>query len=250
MSLFGLECSNLIIAVGSMLLISGAIIFYCLRRFSVLENSLCEQGKVLQTILVSFQNPGTNYESQLAHPQTVAVAQELYNTQNLEIPGFNKDGEDDGEDEDEDDDDDDGSSYSSYSEHSESNKIRVELKSNTVSDTKDVKVIEIEEAKLDLIGLSDLSSSAMQHSIMHQLQDVSCSSDSESIIDLDNNFELSNVDKESVINKAETVKGGATSLKKLKIADLRALALEKGLIENDESQTFKKDNLIKILKDN
>ena len=60
MFLFGLEGSGFIISLALTLLISGAIMFYCLRRFNVLENSILEQGRVLQSFIMRTQQGFVN----------------------------------------------------------------------------------------------------------------------------------------------------------------------------------------------
>ena len=63
MLLFGLEGSGFIISLGLILLISGAIVFFCLRRFKFLEKSIIDQGRVLQSFIVRMQNGGGNSQS-------------------------------------------------------------------------------------------------------------------------------------------------------------------------------------------
>ena len=55
MNLFGLEGSSFIISLGLTLLVAGIIMFYCLRRFNILENSIIEQGRILQTFIMKMQ---------------------------------------------------------------------------------------------------------------------------------------------------------------------------------------------------
>ena len=55
MFLFGLESSTFIITLGLILLVSGAIMYYCLHRFSNIEASMLEQGKILHSVINKIQ---------------------------------------------------------------------------------------------------------------------------------------------------------------------------------------------------
>ena len=70
MKLFSLEGNNLIISLGLTLLVSSLIIFYCLRKFNLLESSIIEQGRILQTFIMRMQDKENNLQSQAS---TVAI---------------------------------------------------------------------------------------------------------------------------------------------------------------------------------
>jgi hypothetical protein len=79
MYLFGLEGSGFIISLALTFLVSGAIMFICLQKFRVLENTIIEQGKILQAFIIRMRennvlsehhnnnmsntNTNTNYDS-------------------------------------------------------------------------------------------------------------------------------------------------------------------------------------------
>ena len=58
MYLFGLEGSGFIISLGLIFFMSGLIMFYCLRRFSLIENSIIDQGRILQSFIIKTQEQG------------------------------------------------------------------------------------------------------------------------------------------------------------------------------------------------
>ena len=60
MYLFGLEGSGFIISLGLTLLISGAIMFYILKRFQIVENSLINNAKILQSFINKSQEQQIN----------------------------------------------------------------------------------------------------------------------------------------------------------------------------------------------
>ena len=77
MKLFGLEGIGVIISLAMTLLVSGAIMFYCLRRFKILENSLVEQGRVLQSFIIKYQielNDSMNMASPIAQASAIQQA--------------------------------------------------------------------------------------------------------------------------------------------------------------------------------
>ena len=60
MYLFGLEGSGFVISLGLTLLISGAIMFYILKRFQTVENSLIDNAKILQSFINKSQSEQIN----------------------------------------------------------------------------------------------------------------------------------------------------------------------------------------------
>jgi len=64
MYLFGLEGSGFIISLALTFLISGAIMFYCLQRFRVLENTILEQGRILQSFIIRMQQNNVQVKSE------------------------------------------------------------------------------------------------------------------------------------------------------------------------------------------
>ena len=61
MYLFGLEGSGFVISLGLLLLISGAIMFYCLKRFAMIETSILEQGRILHSFINRIQEQENNF---------------------------------------------------------------------------------------------------------------------------------------------------------------------------------------------
>ena len=76
MNLFGLEGIGFIISLAMTLIISGAIMFYCLRRFKVLETNLIEQGNVLKSFIMKQQSLPSSLEKSLASPLAVESAKQ------------------------------------------------------------------------------------------------------------------------------------------------------------------------------
>lgn len=233
MNLFGLEGSGFVIALGLMLLLSGTIMFYCLRRFAVLENSVCEQGKILQNVLINLQNSNIcvsqgNNNDGLATNDTIRAARDL---NKIEVS-----------------DDDSDSCYSDYSsesyESSEENNNPVKVEN--LKKINDIKVIDMEEGKLETFNITDISNSMALSQSSASSSDSQSVSDSDSEIDLEINNSLE--DSTNILKIEENKNEG--NIKKLKVADLRELVMKKGLMEIEEINKLKKDNLIKLLQSN
>ena len=147
-------------------------------------------------------------------------------------------------------DDDSESCYSDYT--SESYQSSVEnnndsVKIGTVEDINDIKVIDMEEGKLETFNITDISNATAQVNLSSSSNfDSQSESDGDSEIHLDINNSLEEISNGLKIqeNKNEA------NIKKLKVADLRILAMKKGLMEIEEINKLKKDNLIKLLQSN
>ena len=53
MLLFGLEGSGFIISLGITLLLVGAVMFYILKRFAIIEENLIENARILQAYIIN-----------------------------------------------------------------------------------------------------------------------------------------------------------------------------------------------------
>ena len=125
-------------------------------------------------------------------------------------------------------------------------------------DSGDIKVIEIEEPALESVSATiDLSNSMMTDlAVAHKLQEVS-SSDTDSELNLEHELEINNLGvnlhEPLILNNSKSngeLEKSTSNIKKLKVADLRNLVKQKGLVESDTLQTLKKDSLIKLLQEN
>jgi hypothetical protein len=258
MYFFGLEGSGFIISLGLILLMSGAIMFYCIGRFRALENSIISQGRILQTFIIRMQdkeNSGSSAATNIAINSAINQS-EIYEQQSkIEV---SDDEEEEGDDDTDDDDDDDDDSDDDDSDHDTglaldnikdislehgSTISGLDLGASSIQEfdlatTSDVKVIAIED--LNPLQLDDLEN-------MHNLSNDS-SSDDDDDDDDDNNtsnnlLEISKLEPDKLND--ETKK---SSLSKMKVGYLRDLVLHDGLVDNmDIANKMKKDELLKIL---
>ena len=55
-SLLNFIDTGFIITLGLLLLVSGVVMLYCYRRLNLLENSVIEHGKILQSFIMNYNN--------------------------------------------------------------------------------------------------------------------------------------------------------------------------------------------------
>ena len=215
MNIFALDGIGLLLTLAMSLLVSGVIMFYCLRRFKMLENSIVEQGKVLQSFILKNQN---QLEQQIASPIALESAL-VQNNDRIEVS-------DDSEYEDEDESDND----SQDDEDSDDNSDTDNKDDNPSLEIEDDKIKEIEGEELR---------DTIEKNIIENLDEkvglkiVEVDSPIEDITDLD--------DKESK---------KPTGLTKLKVNELKDIAIEKNLDSTDNINKLKKEQLIKLINEN
>ena len=292
MYLFGLEGSGFIISLALILLISGAIMFYCLKRFAILENSLLEQGRILQSFIVKMQNENninsasnqerdfivkpTNEKSEIMNTNSINSNTQKSNLIEVSDDDLNSDysnqsNDDDDEDDDDDDDDDDedeedeededdndddnDNTNSQYNKNKLDNKVNDEINNtceiNTLDNSQEndcqdnngqnnsIKIISVEDMTPDLLNMGNVLNLESSNSELN--------SDTISSVNNDDNDITNNILTIESQVKKEIEKGGIT---KMKVADLRILVLEKGLVNSmEDANQIKKNNLIKLLQE-
>ena len=244
------NCGFMVLA-SLLLLFTGAVMLYCMRRLSAVENALFDQGKILQTFILKSQNNPSPLAGSLANP--LATKEAIKQCELNEAMGMNKievsDDESDGSDE-SDEDESDESQESDESDEMESNcseENEVKLGGMKVEEENkgDIKIIELEAINDEEQKLQDIS-----HKDLENLLDTKSTNSSVSeisILSVENkNMEKNEEDVPNLI-KMELHKGNIT---RMKVGDLRALVVEKGLISNlEEINKMKKDGLIKLLQE-
>jgi hypothetical protein len=250
MNLFGLEGSGFIISLGITLLLSALIMYYCVQRINSLEQSLVKQGEIIQTFIYKLNNL------------------ELQNNSNLET-NFNTDNQiiqskidvSDDEDDDDEDDDDEEDVESDNEEHIEDNdniklltidsknsnflqqsNSDIESDSDSNSDSDNQSISDIEELKEDnIVPSSDISS-------LENLQDISLNKIEKIVVDDDDINDNNDKDKDKKVieinndDLSETI-----NYSKMKVNELRELAVKKNLVKSTDNTKYKKDELIQLL---
>jgi len=249
MFLFGLEGSGFIIAVALTLLVSGAIMFYCLKRFSVLESAVTDQGKILQSFIQNneLQNGG------LASNIAIDSAIQQSNTNELEIVDENiksldmensllhnekievsddESSHDDSSEYDDDEDDDDDDVDEEF--ENKDNKLFMDKSIEILDDNKKIELIEND--LIEKLNVEDL--------VISKLVEANVNDIIQSQVLIESNNELESVK----IEELESSQNDNTqNLEKLKVGELRTLAVEKNLLENTTAASkLKKEELLKL----
>lgn len=261
MNLFGLEGSGFVIALGLILLFSGMIMFYSLKRFAILENSIIEQGKILHTFINKMQINNSK-EVPLANEiavqsaglqqkkideeknDTISVSDDESDNSEEDVDIIEESNNNQEESEEEDEEDlEDNEEYQGDEEEAD-DEDEEEDKDNNSLKMKDVLDIKKEENNnlVKIISLDNIDSE-LNPDINQSLKLVNTDSDSNSDSCSENNF-----NNEEIEIKKEIIKGG---ISKMKVGKLRELVIEKGLIENlEDLNKMKKESLIRILQEN
>tara|TARA_A100001011_G_C14317607_1_gene848738 strand:- start:5283 stop:5897 length:615 start_codon:yes stop_codon:yes gene_type:complete len=204
MNIFGLDGIGLLLTLAMSLLVSGVIMFYCLRRFKMLENSLVEQGKVLQSFIMKNQN---QLEQSLANSMAIESAK-IQENERIEV----SDQDDDEYDSDE------------YDDSDKSDDLE-----NENNDDDDEKIKEIE---------GDDINSSIENNIENLDENVGLK-----IVEVSDSLpEVTDLDEKE--NKK------AIGLTKLKVNELRDLAIEKKLDTVENINKLKKEQIIKLINEN
>tara|TARA_B100001059_G_scaffold231043_1_gene266202 strand:+ start:333 stop:1067 length:735 start_codon:yes stop_codon:yes gene_type:complete len=241
MNLFGLEGVGFIISLAMTLLISGAIMFYSLRRFKVLENSVVEQGKILQSFIIRQQtqlNDSSNMASQIALESAKQQTQDRAVKDKIEVS----------DDEDE---------YDSQS-NSDSETSSVEELKITDSSDKEITLTTQEFENIDLVPTNntlDLEDSvkmitvgdmtailSVEDTLNNDDHDSDSDSESEGILEITEEVEEKNDQNENDENEQKDKK-----LKQMKVQELRDFALKELSEPPENVKNMKKDQLIKLL---
>jgi len=250
-SLLNFIDTGFIITLALLLLISGGVMLYCYRRLNFLENSVIEHGKILQNFIMNYNNQmssfadkinnsnnynNSNNSNNLKNMNNINLEEmtnnikriELENKINVSDDEVDADDENDAFDDDDDDDeedDDDDDDVDDYDNHDEN--VYKNIKIKEINNKKEFKKIDNEMDSLNIEGDFPLDISSMNLNNNDWIT-------STKVINLEND------------NLVEDKK----NYNKMKVEDLKNLVLSKNLIENENIQKMKKNDLIKLLQEN
>lgn len=250
MNLFGLEGSGFIISLGITLLLSGLIMYYCVQRINSLEQSLVKQGEIIQTFIyklnnLELQNNSIPHQSNL---ETNFNADNQLVESKIDVSDDEDDEEECHEDESDNEEhveDNDNiklltidSKKSNFLEQSSD----IESDSDSESDSDNQSISDIEEVKEDnIIPSSDISS-------LENLQDISLNNIEKIVVDNDDindNHDNNDYTKKIEINNDDLSEN--INYSKMKVNELRELAVKKNLVKSTDNTKYKKDELIQLL---
>lgn len=242
MYLFGLEGSGFIISLGLTLLISGAIMFYVLNRFQLLESSIIDNAKILQLFINKNQEQQIN--NNLASNIALESAIKQQNELNNKIEVSDNEYSDNESNKDTDDSDDD-----EKIEFVNNNILSEQL----IESVKIIAINDFEELKsdklLDVNNIEDLETVNFKNDNNHDNDDDDVDNDDDlddDDYDNDNNIqEISN----KILSEKKDEK--LTNYTRLKIQELKELVISKKILDkNTDINKLKKQDLVKLLQNN
>ena len=256
MNLFGLEGSGFIISLGITLVLSGLIMYYCVQRINSLEHSLLKQGEIIQTFIYKLNNLELQNNS-IPHQSNL---ESNFNADNqlveskIDVSDDEEECHEDECDNEEHIEDNDNiklltidSKKSNFLEQ----RSDIESDSDSDSDSDNQSNSDIEQLKEDnIIPSSDISS-------LENLQDISLINIEKIVVDDDINdddkdkkvIEINNDDDKDkkVIEINNDDSNENINYSKMKVNELRELAVKKNLVKSTDNTKYKKDELIQLL---
>lgn len=219
-SLLNFIDTGFIITLGLLLLVSGAVMLYCYRRLNILENSLIEHGKILQNFIVNYNN------QILATQQNQLGGLESKSTTNLQNQNRISVSDDEDDDDEEEDDNDDEESDENLDEESDEE-----------SDE------ENEEEEEDLVIKND----TFEPTNEENPEDVFLTNLPIDLTELNLDSKIIKLEtSETEVEPTEKV-NEKKNYSRMKVDELRTLVVTKNLISNEEAQSMKKNDLLKLL---
>ena len=254
MNLFGLEGIGFIISLAMTLLISGAIMFYCLRRFKILETNLIEQGNILKSFIVKHEALPSSLEKNLASSIAVESAKQqssISTTKKIEVS-----------------DDSDSDEYNSSDDESSNcsneNNINIDKDSKEITlTTEELNLENIDVANLDdsvkLIEVENITEIKEILNNSENNSDEEVESDNDSDNNSDNESIKEIIEDEKLNNKLELVEfikenldntvSKKTGISKMKVDELRELAVQESKDTAENVKNMNRGQLIKLLKE-
>ena len=217
--------TGFIITLGLLLLVSGAVMLYCYRRLNILENSIIEHGKILQNFIMNYNNQNQIIMQSL-NPNVGNMENEEMNenlettyddTRNIQI--------------------DNRISVSDDEEYTDSeNSVEEEDSSEEYTDDSNSDIEEENDVNVKKIVIND-------EDLEEKTKD-----NTDSLLEV-NDLKLDS--KKLELDLSEEIKNNTEkkNFSRMKVDDLRILAVTKNLTDNEKAQQMKKSDLVKLLQD-
>lgn len=246
MNLFGLEGIGFIISLAMTLLVSGAIMFYCLRRFKILENSIVEQGKVLQSFIIKSQNNSpTELASSIALNSAIEQSKLKSKLENskIEVSDDESDYSDDDSEED----------IKIYPE-TEEKEITLTTQEINIGTLDNIEEVNLGSEDIKTVAVADITDMLITENNKNdsgeESDQDSDDSDQDSVKDYEPVEEITDSSLEKNNSDNSTKKSSGKNLSKMKVDDLRDLALKDSLETVENLKNMKKDRLLKLFNKN
>ena len=272
MLLNSLSClidTSYLLTLGVILLISGGIMLYCYRRLNLLEESIIDQGKILQTFILNhnkqieklsslnnnFYNMNNFSNINSEYPYVSNDINTNFDTKKINLENSKINVSDDDEDDEENDDEEDDSSEndSSSDEENESTTNNIKLVKNSDinlsnqnndsdydsdEENNDLQIIE-GSSNDELNNLETINLNNEEEDFINNLP-IPIDSLSINLLNNDDTSKKINLDDESKVPEKR-------GFSRMKIDELRTLAVTKNLTDNDGASKMKKNDLIRAL---
>ena len=270
-----------IITLGIILFVNGAIMLYCYRRLNLLENSIIEHGKVLQTFIINYNS---QVLSNMNHSNTVTTGTTsrnstdtmsfIGNVDNLDFTNHidntnisnsnsnsytkktdminvsdDENNDSDLESESESDSDSDDELNNNNNNSATNTDIESSLDSDAESvDGENIKILPNQSIKIENLDLNTDERNFIDN-IPMSIESLNINLDNNETID-SNGSKMINLTDNLVETQNMLDNSNGTEKKnysKMKVDDLKALAVTKNLIDNEGIQKMKKNDVIKLL---
>ena len=269
--------TGFIITLALIIFICGSIGVYFYRRLSILENSIIEQGKVLQAFIQNYnshlsKNNIFNSNNQFGKIDVSETNSEKEYTQVFDNEKNNNDDSDNDSDSDSDNDsdsdsDDDSEENNQINNHNDNiddNSDNIDDDSDNSDDDNEYKITNdggninvdnsnTENLKDRIIDYEfDLKSLNIDEELLLNVTDdiVDSSTKKINILEIDEN-KNENVNENNNENSNENSnENKKKNINKMNVSDLKTLVVTENLIDNENAQKLKKNELIKLLQKN
>ena len=233
---------NIIISI-LIIALSGMII-YIYRRINILETSIIEHGKILQSFIINYNNQmlkATNNENSYNVTDYNDENKKIIVSDDEDIEHENGDDKDNNDNDSDDSGDGDDSDDSDDSDSEDDDVYDKSSKNN--NNIKDDGINELEIIKLtdekDQTYLDDLLDSNMN---LDGFID-------DSIFDEDKSRKLKMIKLDTNLENNLETREEKVSLSKMRVDELRTLAVTNNKIDNESAQKMKKNELLKLIKE-
>jgi hypothetical protein len=272
--------SGFIITLVIILILCGGIMLYCYRRLNVLENSVIEHGRILQSFIMNSQNMvgGSTCLTQAQDPNmTDLPADEITTDNNAKIDVSDDDSDEDSDDSDDDsgdeddaknaliinDDDNDSNSEDDSDSDSDSDsdgdgdndkgkgkKLDIDLKLVNLESVDDIKSGPVIEEIIPSIDIFTSLSADIKSIDIQDLTDTPLNigqkdGDGDGDGDGDEDGDYTDLGSDNMEEKKKK-----KAINKMNVSDLRELAISRNIMNNDDATKLKKADLIKAIQSN
>ena len=254
MNLFGLEGSGFIISLGITLLLSGLIMYYCVQRMNQLSNSLVKQGEIIQTFIYKLNNLELQYNSNnVTTNLNNQLVEDKINVSDDDDVSDDDVSDDDGEDSD--DDNKQNIKLLAFDGKTSSNIVDIETDysdsesdEETDEETHEENINNATNSKnnSDIQAFISNNLIASSESSIEKMDTVSFdSSDKNSSDNITLNDKIDD-DSKKIIELSNDIEEHV-NYNKLKVTELKELAIKKNLVKSNDTTKYKKDELIQLL---